>query len=286
LKRLIEHFVSHEKGFVAVANKCEENITVEMYPLSKGWTAFARYSKNGREERVDRLYPEEYTEFAERAVLALLKDVHISKTINRNNVLKNDSKESVQQIKGKNQYLFGGAMDIRLGNFNGVSDNQGVSKQLRWFHPIVVYGGYRGRYENWGLEALAHLGTSTSNRATGVDNQEGHVDYQLDVGMSLHFLNYLNPRGLSSFYFGGGSTLGIYSFSVIKPTSYTDKSHLMSGGMDLDGVLGWEFMRANFVQFFLQFELKLPAYQIQSQNKWGEIDTWMPGLGYKIGVLF
>src|SRR6185437_4715264 len=62
MKRLIEHFVSHEKGFVAVQSGCQATISVELYPLVDGWTVFARYSGTGREERVDRLLPNELSQ--------------------------------------------------------------------------------------------------------------------------------------------------------------------------------------------------------------------------------
>jgi hypothetical protein len=67
LKRLFEHFITHEKGYEAVQEKCDERIRVELYPLAEGWTAFARYTQNGREERADQLFANEISQFAERA---------------------------------------------------------------------------------------------------------------------------------------------------------------------------------------------------------------------------
>ena len=58
------------------------------------------YSGNGREERVDHLYPDELSQFAERAALALLYDVPISSTINRENVLRADSLFLDGQVSG------------------------------------------------------------------------------------------------------------------------------------------------------------------------------------------
>ena len=86
LQRLVEHFVTHEPGYIAVRDQCEETVQVEMYPLETGWTVFARYSGTGREERVDQLLPDELSQFAERAVLALLNNQPISATINRDTV--------------------------------------------------------------------------------------------------------------------------------------------------------------------------------------------------------
>ena len=83
LKRLVEYSVSHENGFVAVETSCDETMTFQLYPLLEGWTAFARYTGTGREERIDRLAPEELSQFAERAATALLYGKPISATIKR-----------------------------------------------------------------------------------------------------------------------------------------------------------------------------------------------------------
>ncbi|HEY5959572.1 MAG TPA: hypothetical protein VIV60_23620, partial [Polyangiaceae bacterium] len=107
LKRLIEHFVTHEQGFIASQNECAQTVTVELYPLKVGWTAFARYSGTGREERVDQLLPTELSQFAERSVLALLHDVPIGMTVDRDNVLWSDSLKSTQRIRGRGHLMLG-----------------------------------------------------------------------------------------------------------------------------------------------------------------------------------
>ena len=66
LKRLIEHFITHRKGYVAVQKGCDEHIRVELYPLAEGWTLFARYTGNGREERGRPPYPEGHHEVTQR----------------------------------------------------------------------------------------------------------------------------------------------------------------------------------------------------------------------------
>jgi hypothetical protein len=144
LKRLMEHFVSHEKGFTAVASGCEETLRVEMYPLIDGWTAFARYSGTGREERVDRLLPVELSQFAERAATALLHGKPISATINRETVLASDSKEYAQRIGGTHHFQMGVGTQIRMGRFATAGDDQKLTNQLRVFSPVAAMLGYRG----------------------------------------------------------------------------------------------------------------------------------------------
>jgi hypothetical protein len=66
LKRLIEYHVTHEPGFESVKSGCSQTVTVELYPVKHGWTVFARYSGNGREEKVDVVRLDELGTFAER----------------------------------------------------------------------------------------------------------------------------------------------------------------------------------------------------------------------------
>jgi len=298
LKRLMEHFITHEEGFVSVADKCEETVRVELYPLAEGWTVFARYSGHGREERVDQLFPSELTAFAERASLALLYNRPIGTTINRENVLRADSAKASQRITGTNHFaihlgttLRGGKLDTRVEG----SPAAPTESKIRVFSPMTLGLGYRGKFESWGIDASTQLGFGTSKVATKSNDLGGHVDYGGNWDITLHFLNYADPRGLNSLYYGAGSTFELLWFSVIapaptgtggKPSTHDNRATLYGGGLSLDLVAGWEFMRASAVQFFLQGELKLPAYVLQNEDNSGKVQTWFPGVGLKIGMLF
>jgi len=304
LKRLIEHFVTHEKGYEAVKERCDQTITTELYPLLEGWTVFVRYSENGREERVDRLYDRELSQFAERAVLALLNDVAISTTINRENVLASDSKEYEQRIKGTHHFIMGVGTQLRWGAFdtaitppeqdsNANPEDQptaqelresGLEEKMRLFTPMTVSLGYRGKFEAWGVEALAHLGIGISKTASWKNPYGGHVDFGGDAGIQLHFLNYANPRSLTSFYVGGGGTFEMLWFSAIKQNG--NRSTLFSGGLNVDVVLGCEFMRASTAQFFLEGVFQVPVYALQTGNNDASISTYFPGVSVRLGVLF
>ena len=291
LKRLFEHFVTHEPGFASTSEKCEQTITVELYPLKRGWTAFARYSGTNREERVDQLLATELSQFAERAVLALLTDVPISATIKRDNVLSSDSKRQVQQVKGSNHFTLNIGTRLVFAKVNQVQvggENDGdVDKELRLYHPWKFGVGYRGRFENWGIEVQGGLGIGVGKKAASSNPSGGHIDYGGDTGLAIHFLNYRDPRGLVSFYLGGGAGFDFTWFSVVNgEDSYDKRSYLYSGGLTADGVFGWEFLRAASVQFFIQGEINLPLYVTRTENNYGEIASWMPGLGFKLGVVF
>jgi hypothetical protein len=292
LKRLFEHFVTHQPGYIAVPDGCAQRITVELYPLRQGWTAFARYSGTGREERVDQLFPSELSQYAERAVLALLEDVPISATINRENVLRADSQKSAQRIKGSNHFVLNLGTQLRGGYFDTAKeDGTGETEsKLRVFFPLRTGLGYRGRFESWGIESMAQVGIGT-NRETSLSKNAagGHIDLGGDAGIAVHFLHYFDPRGLTSFYMGAGATFELLWFRAIKDQDHREdesRTTLVTGGLDVDGVFGWEFMRASSVQFYLQGELNVPAYAAQSEDGYGSVDTWFPGFSLKLGVVF
>ncbi len=290
LKRLMEYFVRHERGFVAVDAGCQDRIDVELYPLRNGWTVFARYSGNGREERADYLYSDELSQFAERAVLALLYDRPITTTIRRDTVLRADSKRSVQRIHGTNHFILGLGTQLRGGEFPTSQSDGSASNQIRIFSPITLSLGYRGKFESWGLEVLVGLaiGTSKSGLLQNVDG--GQVDYGGNVNVALHFLRYLNPRGLTSFYLGAGGSfevMWLYQINAEQDRATNgDRRTLASGGFNLDLLAGVEFMRASRVQFYLQAALLVPAYLVENGDGPSNIKTWFPGAALTLGMLF
>ena len=105
LKRLIEYHVTHEPGFESVDTGCSETLVVELYAVKHGWTAFARYSGNNREEKVDVVRVDELGVFAERVTTALLRDKSIAQTLTRTTVLRADSDEHVRQVKVRTHFL-------------------------------------------------------------------------------------------------------------------------------------------------------------------------------------
>jgi hypothetical protein len=61
---------------------------------------------------------------------------------------------------------------------------------------------------------------------------------------------------------------------------------LYGGGLDVDIVGGYEFMRASAISFFLQGEITLPAYLVRNENNDGRINTWFPGAALRLGANF
>lgn len=288
LRRLLEHFVTHERGFTAVADGCAERLNVELYPLREGWTAFVRYTGHGREERVDQLYPDELSQFAERAVLAVLYDQPISRTILRDTVLRSDSKRAVQRIRGTNHFQFGLGTRLRGGDFPTAQDDGSAGSAIRVFSPMTLGLGYRGKFESWGIDTFFDLGIGTSKTGLSQNSKGGHIDYGGDISLALHFLRYLNPRGLTTFYVGAGSSfemLWLYQIRAAERRTGTDRDTVLSGGLDVDLLCGFEFMRASRAQFFLQAALQLPAYVIDNSDNSAAIKTWAPGMSLKLGMM-
>lgn len=295
LKRLIEHYVTHERGFVAANQGCTQRIIVELYPLQTGWAAFARYTGNGREERVDQLLPTELSQFAERATTALLHDVTIGETVDRDNVLWSDSLHSTQRIRGRGHFVLGLGTRLRGGYFDTADTDRAsanfgqVQRSLRVFSPMAVMAGYRGVFDQFGVEALGQFDLGTSQVAAKNNPTGGHVDYAGSLGLVLHVTRYADPRGIASLYYGGGATFELVWFNAIIPSNdrTTDsRSTLMSGGLNADAVIGYEFMRASAISFFLQGELNVPAYVLKSENNAAAIATWFPGMKLALGANF
>jgi hypothetical protein len=295
LKRLIEHFVTHEQGFIAAQAGCAQRVEVELYPLKVGWTAFARYSGTGREERVDQLLPTELSQFAERSVLALLHDVPIGATVDRDNVLWADSLKSTQRIRGRNHLMLGVGTRLRSGMFDTVSDKSTAQneiidqQQLRLFTPMALTLGYRGQFDQYGFEALTELDIGTGVTGVKRNPSGGNIDYGGSAGVALHVLRYLDPRGLASPYFGAGATFALHWFRATRAEEnrFVDsRSTLYGGGLDVDLVGGYEFMRASAISFFLQGELTLPAYMVRTENNDGRVNTWFPGAALRLGANF
>lgn len=296
LKRLFEHYVTHEQGFVSASEQCSQRVVVELYPLQVGWAAFARYTGNGREERVDQLLPTELSQFAQRATIALLHDKSIAETMDRDNVLWADSLHSTERIRGRNHFVLGVGTRLRAGYFDtAITDSSAANvgsteRKLRLFSPMLIMSGYRGVFDQYGVEALGQFEVGTNAVAAKKNPAGGHVDQSGAVGLALHVMRYTDARGISSFYYGAGATFELGWFRGIKPEADRQPGNtsttLYGGGLDVDLLAGYEFMRASAVSFYLQGELNLPAYMLKSEDEAATLNTWFPGAKLALGANF
>ncbi len=290
LKRMLEYEVTHEPGFAAVGERCQHTLAVEMYQLESGWTAFARYSGTEREEKVDRVELDEFVELAQRIAFSLLRNRSISQTITRENVLRADSEVNLRTIDGTGHLLFGMGTAMRMGRLGTAQQAaQPVASELRLLTPVSLQAGYRRKLRGWGLDAFARLNLGTENTGIHRNDLGGHIDYTASALLGLHFLHYLNAAGVNSFYFGGGAAFEIAWFEAIRPVlkrGVDPREGLVGGGLNVDFLVGYEFLRASSVHFFGQLELNAPTYLLKTENESGSLDTYMPGALAQIGVVF
>jgi hypothetical protein len=292
LKRLMEYEVTHAVGFEAVQEGCNERITVELYVVRGGYTVFARFSGNAREEKVDYVQLDEVAALAQRLTQALLTDRSIAHTMTRENVLRADSEQNIRAVKGRGHFAVSAGTTLRAGVLpTGPEDPDSVepaSDEFRLQAPVSLAFGYRGKYRALGVEALGRFDFGTSKRATSRNQGGGHADFSVGLGMALHGLHYLDPSGMTSFYLGGGASFDLLRYTLIEAqTEYNegDREPLWSGGLNLDVVVGHEFMRSSSLQFFVQLDLKLPTFVVNNENDAGRIQAYLPGAVFHVGAL-
>ena len=155
--------------------------------------------------------------------------------------------------------------------------------------PVSFQLGYRGKFKAWGIDVFGRL--SLGSRERSADNNElgGHVDFEGAAGTGLHFLRYLDSAGMTSLYFGGGASFDLPLFSLIRPDGERkdgDRDYIVSAGLDLDLVVGYEFLRASSLHFFAQAELHVPTYVLSGESASGGVQSYMPGGLAQIGSLF
>lgn len=295
LKRLIEHYVTHERGFVAADTACTQHLRVELYPLDKGWTIFARYSGSQREEKADRVRYEEFSRFASRVALALLYDRPIAETVERTNVLDADSNADIEKIRGSGHFVVELGTTLRLpvsGIPTAGDDPQTpVTNKKRLLSSVDTAVGYRGTFRAWGLDVRAGIGGNASQRAGQRSNPlGGQVDPLVNVRAGLSFFWYLSPDAVNSFYVGLGTRLDVSLFRAVKPRdaaySASDNRVIVGAGLDALGLVGMELLRTNSVRPFVEASLLIPTYVIDAENEYGSVRSWMPGLGLKFGAMF
>ncbi|MFO0564445.1 MAG: hypothetical protein U0263_02225 [Polyangiaceae bacterium] len=290
LRRLLEYEVTHEPGFHSQPKSCSEKVTVELYPLQSGWTVFARYSGTAREEKVDAVELDEFPQLAQRLAYALLRDTPIQRTITRENVLRADSEHAYRTIHTRGHMLLSIGTEFRVGKL-GTAEDESSPAEERWrlLTPVSFQLGYRGKFKEWGLDVLGRMSIGSRERAARNNPEGGHVDFTGSGSLGLHFLRYVDPPGMNSFYFGGGASFDLMLFSVIRPKdarSERDRDYLLGAGLDVDLLVGYEFLRASSLHFFAEAQVSLPTYAIRTESSYGAVDAYLPGGLAQIGVLF
>jgi len=285
LRRLLEYQVTHRDGFETDRQTCSEHVRVQLYPLEQGYTAFARYTGTAREEKVDEVALDEFRALAQRLASALLGDEPIESTLTRRTVLRADSEGEMRRIQGQRQFLFGIGTELLVGYLPTARDSMTPARnKIRLLAPLAVNIGARRAFRAWAFDAYAGLLIGTSRKAASRALGGGHADYTVGMGMALHFLRYLHPDAVNSFYGGGGASFQLHRYRIL-PAARGDTRGLWSGGMNVDLVAGYELMRASALHFFIEAQVNAPAYQFDSENSNGQIRSYIPGVLVQIGIL-
>jgi len=292
LKRMLEHYITYEHGFVAVQKDCTQRITVELYPLQEGWTAFAHYTGHQQEEKVDQVEYAEFPRFAKRAVRALLYNKRIEQTIDRLSVLKADSIQNIETVKGTHHFTtaVGSSFQFPIEGMPTATTKSGApTDEFRLLTPVNLQLGYRGSFTSWCIEAYTRLGIGVSRKAQVNNITGGHVDHVMDANLGLAFLWYLDPNGFNSFYAGTGASFDMRWYESVEPTKDTknlNNDTLFAAGVSLNGIIGYEFLRTSRVRAFTQLEMNLPAYRVDTENDVTGFKSWLPGATFTAGVMF
>ncbi len=289
LRRMLQYEVTHEVGYAAVPDGCAERMMVELYPLKKGWTVFARFSQYDREEKVDEVELVEFVPLSKRLVTSLLRDVPISDTITRETVLEADSETRLRSIRGIGHFALGMGTAVRMGRLpTEQGADQPVRDDPRVLTPLSMHIGYRGKLRAWGLDAFVRGSVGIDETATRSNQLGGHVDYSGSLLSGLHFLRYFDASGVTSLYYGGGASFELAFFEGIRALENRgsdSRDVLTGGGLNLDLLVGYEFMRTSATHFFTQVELTLPAYVFNTETNDVKLQTYLPGALAQIGII-
>jgi hypothetical protein len=138
-----------------VQSGCDERLRVELYALEQGWTVFARFSEFAREEKVDRVLLDEFGALADRLARALLADISVQETLDREKVLRADSEAHIRRVRGQPHFQLAAGTALRVGRL--VSLGVGVSHQ-RFDGPRRDEVGVRGTSASTGLHFAPRIG--------------------------------------------------------------------------------------------------------------------------------
>jgi hypothetical protein len=290
LRRLVEYQVAHHPRYDAVQTGCKERLTVELYALDRGWTVFARFSEFAREEKVDRVLLDEFGALADRLTRALLADTSVQDTLDRENVLRADSEEHIRRVGGQSHFQLAMGTALRVGRLPSAGKSGVIHERYRFASPLALSIGARNKFRGWALDPFARVQIGTSEYVPETASEPGgHVDFAGSGSLGLHFMRYANPRGIGSLYYGGGAQFELARYKVTEAGKRgRDGEHdgLWTGGLDVDLLAGYEFMRASTLHFFVQIELSLPAYTATGHTKSGGLDNaYVPSAVAQVGLL-
>lgn len=278
-KRYMEYTISHEQGYISVKQNCDEVLTIELYAIPEGWSVFARYTGTAQEESVDKLKLDEIQSFSERIVQALFYKKDFETTVDRYNVISSDSHKKLKKMKGERQAFFAAGVSPR----RMLSGKNYSSREVQYSNPFVMRLGSKYSYSHWSMQVHGHAGFNPNKSSLLDTNKVGEVVFAGEGGIGVQFLYTPEIKALTGAYFGTGGTMKVQSYTAF---GETQDQILFGGGLDLDLISGWEVFRGTQREAFIQVELNLPTYLVQSRKSNGFIDSWTPSVTGLIGMNF
>ena len=290
LKRMLEYEVTHENGFVAVAQEpASSSLVVELYQLESGWTVFGHYGE--REEKVDRAELDEFGELAQRLAFALLRGRSVGQTITRENVLRSDSERDLRTVEGTGHFIFGMGTEVRLAQLpTAQGQSLPATDQLRVLTPVSVEAGYRRKLHAWGFDAFGRVDLGTEQ--TGIhDNDSGRSCRLFVQPVGWPALPALPRRAghqLALLRRRGRVRVGVLRRHP--PAGRADRHH-RSGPPGrrrpqrrLPG--GLRVLAGELDPLLRPARAGCAGLSLETENSSGSIDTYMPGAVAQIGIIF
>jgi hypothetical protein len=199
-----------------------------------------------------------------------------------------------RQVKTRTHFLLSMGSTARVGLLpTSPTDGGPAEDSLRAETPLSFSIGARNKFRAWALDARARLDVGLSERASYVETEGGHADFSVGLGLGLGFLSYVNPDAVNTLYYGGGASFDVSRYQILPPwkedTSVENRATpdgLWGGGLNVDAVLGYEFMRTSTLHFFVQGLASIPAYVFEAESDLGRIHSYIPSVSAQVGLLF
>jgi hypothetical protein len=155
--------------------------------------------------------------------------------------------------------------------------------------PLSFSIGARNKFRSWALDATGRLNVNLVQLASPRNAGGGHADYSVGLGFGLGFLAYADPDAVNTLYYGGGGSFEVMRYQTLgarQPNGdLPAPGGLWGGGLNVDAILGYEFMRTSALHFFVQGTLSAPAYVFESENDQTRVHSYIPSLNVQVGIL-
>jgi len=253
-KAMLEQTISNV-GVPVVREGCTEYYRVYHIPLGMAINVFLSAPQGNRQGQANRIeeLPAVYDQLVRSLVSGQPQGTY-NQTVTRQNV--------TQQQAAPMRVNADSVKYLRLG-YGGILGQE---------TPTGVAIGFGYRYE---LDAIG-IDVSFFNFVFGTDDND-EISGATGSWVKLMGLWYADPYANTTWYTGGGISWGV-----------TGLRDYAGSGLQAEGAVGVEFLRASSIRLFTQFDATLPLYTIKenlgSGERWAPIFSFSLGLGWGQGI--